>query len=665
MEDIRRQIEQLRREIEEHNHRYYVEDQPIISDEQYDQLMRQLKQLEEQYPEFISPHSPTQRVGGQVQKGFTPVEHLVPMLSLGNVFSEAELHDFHRRVSSLLGDETVEYVVEPKIDGLAISLLYEDGLFVRGATRGDGSTGEDITQNLKTVGSIPLKLRQPVKRLEVRGEAYMPKEAFVKLNNQREEQGQPLFANPRNAAAGSLRQLDPRITASRQLSTFIYAVGYVEGQAPANHADTLAWLRELGFRVNPEYAVFKDMVEVQKYIAHWQQKRFDLPYAIDGMVIKVNSLRQQQQLGFTAKSPRWATAYKFPAEKAVTKVEDIHISVGRTGVLTPTAILTPVTVAGSTVSRAVLHNEDIIKAKDIKIGDTVVVHKAGDIIPEIVEVIKEKRTGAERDFVFPHKCPQCDTPVVRPEGEVAVRCPNATCPGRNREGIFHFVSRGAMDIAGLGPAVVTQLLDNGLIKDAADLYQLEYQDLIKLERFGPKSAQNLLQAIEESKHRPLGQLIFALGIRHVGQTAAKKLANHFKSLDSFMAATSEQLLNVPEIGPKIADSIIQWLSQPGNRNFVNRLVQAGINTKNDEIKDIMSMPLNGKTFVLTGTLAGFTRQQAQQAIEALGGKVTGSVSKKTDYLVAGENPGSKYNKAEKLGVQILDETAFKELLKQQ
>lgn len=660
-----RQIEELRREIEEHNYQYYVLDQPVISDDQYDRLMRQLIQLEEQYPQLITPYSPTQRVGGQVQGGFTAVEHLVPMLSLSNVFSEAELQDFHRRVQSILGDEPVEYVVEPKIDGLAISLVYENGLLVRGATRGDGTTGEDISQNLKTVASIPLKLRQPVERLEVRGEAYMPKGAFVKLNEQREEQGQPLFANPRNAAAGSLRQLDPRVTASRQLSAFIYAVGYLEGQVISHHGEALEWLKELGFKVNPETAVFDNIEDVQKYIASWQQKRFALPYAIDGMVVKVNSLQQQRLLGFTAKSPRWAAAYKFPAEKATTKVEDIGINVGRTGVLTPTAFLTPVTVAGSTVSRAVLHNEDIIKQKDIKIGDTVVVHKAGDIIPEIVEVITEERTGTERDFVFPQKCPQCDTPVVRAEGEVATRCPNVTCPGRNREGIFHFVSRGAMDIEGLGPAVVTQLLDTGLINDAADLYNLKYQDVVKLERFADKSAQNLLNAIEQSKQRSLSQLIFALGIRHVGQTAAKKLADHFNSLEALMVASQEELLTVPEIGPKMAESVIHWFSQPNNKNFVNRLVEAGINTKNDETKSLAPMPLTGKTFILTGTLSEFTRQQAQQAIEDLGGKVTSSVSKKTDYVVAGDNPGSKYNKAEKLGVLILDEVAFKILLQKQ
>jgi DNA ligase (NAD+) len=663
-EDVRQRVVGLRSEIEEHNYFYYVLDNPKITDEKYDALMRQLIELEQQYPELVTPDSPTQRVGGEVQQGFKPVKHLLPMLSLGNAFSEGDLRDFDRRVRSIIGDEELEYVVELKIDGLAISLIYEDGKLVRGATRGDGETGEDITQNLRTVGSIPLKLRQPVSRLEVRGEAFMPKDAFASLNARREESGQQLFANPRNAAAGSLRQLDAKVTASRQLSTFIYAIGHLEGQEITSHAQALEWLKELGFRVNPNIRVFNSIDQVITYIETWYDQRFDLPYAIDGMVIKVNQLGQQQRLGFTAKSPRWATAYKFPAEKAITKVEDIRISVGRTGVLTPTAYLTSVTVAGSTVSRAVLHNEDIIKLKDIKIGDTVVLHKAGDVIPEIVEVLPDKRTGAERDFVFPDKCPECGTAVTRVEGEVATRCPNLHCPARNREGIFHFVSRAAMDIEGLGPAVVTQLLASGLIKDAADLYSLSYEDVINLERFGQKSAQNLLNSIEISKKRPLGQLIFALGIRHVGQTAAKKLADHFKSLDALAQAKDEELVNIPEVGPKMAQSIVHWFSQEANQLLIKNLIQAGINTKSEETTSLENQPLAGKTFVLTGTLADFSRQQAQAAIEELGGKVASSVSKKTDYVVVGENPGSKQDKAQKLGVPILAEEEFKKLLEE-
>ncbi|MBM7854272.1 DNA ligase (NAD+) [Desulfohalotomaculum tongense] len=660
--DVRKEVEELRREIEEHNYNYYVLDSPTIPDEQYDWMMRRLIQLEEQYPQLATPDSPSRRVGGRVQEGFKPVKHLVPMLSLGNTFNEDELKDFHRRVRSALNDQPVEYVVELKIDGLAISLLYENGRLVRGATRGDGETGEDITENLKTVGSIPLKLRQPVPRLEVRGEAYMPKEAFAKLNAQREERGEPLFANPRNAAAGSLRQLDPKVTAGRHLSTFIYGIGHLEGPEMDSHAEALQWLKELGFRINPHIKVFKTISGVIDYLNTWLEKRFQLPYVIDGMVIKVNSLAQQRRLGFTAKSPRWATAFKFPAEKAKTKVEDIKISVGRTGVLTPTAYLTPVEVAGSTVSRAVLHNEDIIKKKNIKIGDTVVIHKAGDVIPEVVEVLTEKRTGRERDFIYPEKCPECGTKVVREEGEAAVRCPNPYCPARTREGIFHFVSRAAMDIDGLGPAVITQLLRAGLIHDAGDLYSLKFDDLIKLERIGEKSARNLLNAIADSKQRPLGQLIFALGIRHVGQTAAKKLAKHFGSLEKLALATEEELVAVPEVGPKMAESIVRWFNRENNIKLLKKLISAGVNTKNVETKKAVNNSLAGKSFVLTGTLKNYTRKEAKEVIEERGGRVVSSVSKKTDYVLAGENPGSKLEKAQQLGVEVIDEEKFKELL---
>ncbi len=660
--EVPEQIAELRRQIEEHNYHYYVEDNPQITDEQYDRLMRQLIELEEKYPELITPDSPSQRVGGKVQKGFTPVKHLGVMLSLSNAFDEGELHDFDRRVRSVLGEQPVEYVVEPKIDGLAISLIYENGILVRGATRGDGETGEDITQNLKTVGSVPLHLKENIPLLEVRGEAYMPKAAFAKLNQLREENGEPLFANPRNAAAGSLRQLDPKVTAGRQLSTFIYALGSVKGHEVKTHSGALTWLKELGFRVNPEIKIFADISSVIEYIHSWQDKRYQLPYAIDGMVIKVNALAQQNILGTTAKSPRWAIAFKFPAEKAITKVKDIKISVGRTGVLTPTAYLHPVTVAGSTVSRAVLHNADIIKKKDIKIGDTVVVHKAGDVIPEIVEVLPEERTGQEVEFIFPEKCPECGAAIIRPEGEAAHRCTNNDCPARSRENIFHFVSRGAMDIEGLGPAVVTQLLQNNLIKDAADLYRLNFSDLINLPRFGQKSAANLLNSIEASKKRPLGQLIFALGIRHVGQTAAKKLAEHFRSLEALANAAEEELLAVPEIGPKMAESIVRWFRQPENINFTNKLKQAGVAAESGEPNKPKSSRLAGKTFVLTGTLADFTRDEAKALIEEQGGKVLSGVSKKTSYVVVGENPGSKYEKAKQLGIEVLNEVQFKNLI---
>lgn len=661
--DVQRQIGELRQEIQDHDYKYYVLDNPAITDEQYDRLMKQLIQLESQYPQLITPDSPSQRVGGEVQQGFNSVKHLIPMLSLGNAFNQGELRDFDRRVRTAMGDEPVQYVVELKIDGLAVSLVYENGIFIRGATRGDGESGEDITENLKTVGSIPLKLRNTVPKLEVRGEAYMSKEAFAKLNAAREEAGEMLFANPRNAAAGSLRQLDPKITANRQLSIYIYGIGYMEGEEqPQYHAGGLIWLRDLGFRINENLKVFEDINGVIEYVETWQNRRFDLPYAIDGLVIKVNSLNQQQRLGFTAKNPRWAVAYKFPAEKAVTTVEDIRVSVGRTGVLTPTAYLTPVTVAGSTVSRAVLHNEDIIKKKDIKIGDRVVVHKAGDVIPEIVEVLPDQRTGQEREFIYPQQCPECGTPVVRLPGEAAIKCLNEVCPARSRENIFHFVSRGAMNIDGLGPAVVTQLLSAGLISNAADLYRLNYEDLLNLERFGSKSAQNLLLAIEDSKKRSLGQLIFALGIRHVGQTVAKKLADHFGTLERLTRASFDELTSIPEVGSKMAESIVSWFSQQSNINVVNMLMSAGVNTVNEETTSLAGNKLAGKTFVITGTLKDFTRQEAQRAIEKQGGKVTSSVSKNTDYVVVGESPGSKYEKAQKLGISILQEGDFKNLL---
>ncbi|MTI80136.1 MAG: NAD-dependent DNA ligase LigA [Firmicutes bacterium] len=661
-ENIHREVEELRQQLEEHNYNYYVLDNPTISDEQYDKMMRHLIQLEEEYPQLATVDSPSQRVGGHVQQGFKPAKHLVPMLSLGNAFNEGELHDFDRRVRSILGDQLVEYVVELKIDGLAISLLYQNGRLVRGATRGDGETGEDITENLRTVGSIPLKLRHTVEQLEVRGEAYMPKEAFAKLNAHREETGEVLFANPRNAAAGSLRQLDPKVTAKRSLSTFIYAIGNVQGQAITSHVEGLNWLKELGFRINPNIKTFSDISEVIDYVNTWSEKRFELPYVIDGLVIKVNSLAQQQELGYTAKSPRWATAYKFPAEKAQTTVEDIRISVGRTGVLTPTAYLKPVKVAGSTVSRAVLHNEDIIKQKNIRIGDSVVIHKAGDIIPEVVEVLQEKRTGSERDFVYPEQCPECGTKVVREEGEAATRCPNLHCPARSREGIFHFVSRSAMDIDGLGPAVVTQLLQAELIKDASDLYNLKFEDLISLERIGDKSAQNLLKAINDSKNRPLSQLIFALGIRHVGQTAAKTLASHFRSVNKLAQATEEDLVSIPEVGPKMAESIVNWFGQKSNINLLNKLLSAGVNAEIVENVEPENNSLSGKTFVLTGTMESFSRNEAKEVIEARGGRVSSSVSKKTDYVVAGEKSGSKLQKAQQLGVAIVDEEEFKKIL---
>ncbi|MDN5292861.1 MAG: ligase [Eubacteriales bacterium] len=656
-EEARKRIEELRREIEHHDYLYYVLDRPEITDAQYDLLMQELARLEAMYPEFITPDSPTQRVGGKPAEGFATVTHRVPMLSLNNAFNEADLRDFDRRVRQLAGGEKVEYVVEPKIDGLAVSLIYENGRFVRGATRGDGEVGEDITANLRTIRSLPLRLRQPVPFLDVRGEVYMPKKEFARLNAEREEAGEPPFANPRNAAAGSVRQLDPRVTAKRELHIFVYAIGLIEGRDVATHWEGLHLLRELGLPVNPHIYLAATIDEVLDYVNGWQEKRHQLPYEIDGMVVKVNSLSLQRAMGSTAKSPRWAIAYKFPPEQALTRVEDIVISVGRTGVLTPTAVLTPVRVAGSTVSRATLHNEDIIRQKDIRIGDTVIIHKAGDVIPEVVEVVKEKRTGAEKEFHMPSRCPACGSEVVRMEGEVAWRCINSSCPAQLQEKIIHFVSRDAMNIEGLGPKLVVQLMRAGLVKDAADLYYLRYEDLVRLERMGPKSARNLLQAIERSKNASLGQLIFALGIRHVGAKAGKVLATAFRSMDRLMTASEEELMAIPEVGPKMAASIVAFFAREENRRLIERLRQAGVRMTEEETA-AGDQPLAGKTFVLTGTLSSLTRREAGELIEKLGGKVTNSVSKNTDYVVVGENPGSKYDKALALGITLLTEEEF-------
>lgn len=661
LERARERVEALRKEIEKHNYHYYVLDDPLISDAQFDKLMRELEMLEKQYPSLVTPYSPTQRVGGRPREGFTTVRHLTPMLSLANAFDDGDLRDFDRRVRQSLPGETVRYVVEPKIDGLAVSLYYEDGLLVRGATRGDGETGEDITENLKTIKSVPLRLRRTVPRLEVRGEAYMSKEAFSRLNEAREEDGEPVFANPRNAAAGTLRQLDPRVTASRRLGLFVYGIGFSEGVAPAEHAEVLELLKELGFKVNPEYKLFDGIDEVIKHCQKWQARRFDLPYAADGLVIKVNSLAQQERLGATMKSPRWAIAYKFPPEQAVSTVKNIFVRVGRTGVLTPTAELEPVRLAGTTVSRATLHNEDIIREKDIRIGDKVLVQKAGDIIPEVVAVLPEERTGKEVVWSMPGQCPSCGSRVVRAGGEAAARCTGLACPAKLHEGLIHFASRNAMDIAGLGPAVIGQLISAGLVRDPADLYVLRYEDLVPLERLGPKSAQNLLGAIEASKGNSLARLIFALGIRHVGERAAKVLAGHYGSLEALMAATEEELVNIPEVGPKIASSVTAFFAGRQNREVIEKLIRAGVNTREERESDAGRKPLAGKVFVITGTLAGFSRQEARELVERLGGKVSSSVSRNTDYVVVGEKPGSKYEKALSLGVPVLNEEEFKEI----
>ncbi|WP_176560367.1 NAD-dependent DNA ligase LigA [Brevibacillus dissolubilis] len=658
-------IKELRETIEKHNRLYHVEDNPQITDQEYDQLVRDLKSLEERFPELITPDSPTQRVGGEPLPFFVKVEHKTPMLSLGNAFGADDLRDFDRRVRQGLGNQTVRYVCELKIDGLAVSLRYENGLFVRGATRGDGSVGEDITQNLKTIRTIPLRLARPV-TIEVRGEAYMSKQAFEKLNKERAEKGEALFANPRNSAAGSLRQLDPKIAASRQLDIFVYGIGEVEGERIESHSEGLNTLEELGFAVNKERRVFDDIEELISFVETWTEKRPTLPYEIDGMVIKVDSYAQQQELGFTAKSPRWATAYKFPAEEAVTQLIDIELSVGRTGVVTPTAILNPVSLAGTTVKRASLHNEDIIREKGLMIGDHVVVKKAGDIIPEIVNVLPERRTGEERPFEMPTECPDCGSELVRLEDEVALRCLNTDCPAIIREGLAHFVSRTAMNIEGLGEKVVAQLFAEGFIKSVADLYYLHdrREDLLKLERMGEKSVDNMLASIEASKDNSVERLIFGLGIRLVGAKAAKVLAEEFGHLDKIMEATEEQLIQIDEIGPKMADSIVAYFQLEQVKDLIEHFRQAGVNFeyKGLRVEAGADLPLSGKVAVVTGTLASMSRGEAEEKLTLLGAKVTGSVSKKTDLLVAGEKAGSKLEKAEKLGIKIMDEEAFLKLL---
>jgi len=665
--DPRQRVEELRRIIEYHNYRYYVLDKPEISDAEYDALMRELERLEEAHPELVTPDSPTQRVGGEPLEAFATVEHPIPLLSLANAFTEEELFHFDRRVRELTGEAKVEYVLELKIDGLAVALTYEGGIFVRGATRGDGYRGEDITANLKTIRSLPLRLQgEYPPLLEVRGEVFMPVAAYRRLNAEREARGEEPFANPRNAAAGSVRQLDPRIAASRSLDIFVYGIGIARGREFHTHSEVLAFLQEAGFKVNGHYVLCQGIEEVLAAVRRWDpQRRRDLPYEIDGLVIKVNSLALQERLGATAKSPRWAIAYKFPAEQAVTTVKDIIVSVGRTGVLTPTAVLEPVRLAGTTVGRAALHNLDYIREKDIRLGDRVVVQKAGDIIPEVVAVLPEARTGEEKEFQMPERCPACGAEVVRLPGEAAHRCTGLACPAQLQEGLLHFASRDAMAIDGLGPALIRQLVERGLVKNPADLYRLTREDLVGLERMGEKSAANLLAAIEASKKRPWDRLLFGLGIRYVGSRMAQLLAGHYPSLRALMAAGEEELTAIPEIGPKVAASIVRFFAEPQNQAVIAALEKAGVNTggKGEE-REAGPKPLAGKAFVLTGTLARFTRSEAKELLESLGAQVRGSVSAKTDYVVVGANPGSKLTRARELGIPVLTEEEFEKLLAQ-
>lgn len=648
-------VEKLRNTLNQYNYEYHVLDQPSVPDAEYDKLLHELVQLEEQNPELITPDSPTQRVGGQAIDLFEKVVHSSPMLSLGNAFNEGDLRDFDKRIRQDVND--VSYVCELKIDGLAVSLHYENGLFVKGATRGDGTVGEDITHNLKTIKAIPLKLTEPVS-LEARGEAFMPKASFEKVNELREKNGEELFANPRNAAAGSLRQLDPKIVAKRELSFFVYGFPTVEEFEIQKHSEALDYLQKLGFKTNTHRKTCYSIEEVLEYIEEWKEKRPSLPYEIDGIVIKVDEFSTQRKLGTTAKVPRWAIAYKFPAEEVVTKLVDIELSVGRTGVVTPTAILEPVRVAGTVVKRASLHNEDLIKEKDIRIGDTVVIRKAGDIIPEVVNVLLEKRTGEEQPFSMPTHCPSCEHELVRIQGEVALRCVNPFCPSQIREGLIHFASRDAMNIEGLGERVVAQLFDANLISTFTDLYKLTKEQLLSLERFGEKSAEKLISAIQSSKENSLEKLLFGLGIRHVGSKAAKTLSQHFQTIDALMDATVEDLTSVNEIGEKMAQSIKDYFDQEEVIEMISTFKALGVNTQYTgiQIENIdQNSPFAGKTVVLTGKLEQMTRSEAKKQLEALGAKVAGSVSKSTDLVIAGEAAGSKLDAARKLNIEVWDE----------
>lgn len=656
-----KRIEELINLINYHNDKYYNQDSPEIEDFEYDNLMKELIKLEEENPELKRNDSPSNRVGGKPLDKFEQVVHKIPMLSLSNGYSWEDLKDFDSRVRDAVGQD-VEYVVEFKIDGLSVGLNYNNGIFENGATRGNGTVGEDITKNLMTIKNIPLNIDEK-DELTVRGEVYISKKDFEAINKIQEEQDQPLYANPRNLAAGSLRQLDSKLTAKRPLDIFIFNLEDMSSKQFKTHSESLEYLKTLGFSVSPDFKVFKTMDEVIEHIKYWTDHREDLEFGIDGMVIKVNNLAQREQMGYTAKSPRWAIAYKFPAERKETKLLDIVVEVGRTGTITPTAVLEPIRLAGTTVSRATLHNEDYINEKDIKINDTVLVQKAGDIIPQVVEVIKEKRTGDEITFNMPKECPVCGEPTVRLEGEAAVKCINISCPAQIRRGIIHFASREAMDIDGLGESIITLLLKEGLIKDISDLYYLKKEQISVLERMGDKSATNLINAIEKSKENDLWRFINGLGIKLIGTKAAKILANEFKDLDKLMNATESELINLEEFGQTMADSVVEFFKEEKNLSVIEKLKTAGVNTKliESEGEDIPKI-FDKMKIVLTGTLPTLKRNDAKEMIEKRGGKATSSVSKSTSFVLAGEEAGSKLTKANDLGIKVIDEEKFLQLI---
>lgn len=656
-EKAKQRAEELRGILQYHSHKYYVEDSPEIDDYEYDMLLRELSGIEEEYPDLVTPDSPTQRVGGEAVSSFTEVRHAVPMESLQDAFSFKEIKDFEERVR-----ETIEhpaYCIEPKIDGLSVSLEYENGMFMRGSTRGDGTVGEDVTENLRTIPSIPLKLTEPLEYLEVRGEVYMPKESFARLREQQELNGEKLFKNPRNAAAGALRQKDPKVTASRGLAIFVFNIQQIRGAKLTRHKDSLDYLKTLGFRTIPFYRVVESAEEIIEELGRIRELRGTLAYDIDGAVVKVNDFADRGELGSTSKFPKWAIAYKYPPEEKETALLDIEINVGRTGVLTPTGVFEPVQLAGTTVSRAVLHNEDFIAEKDIRIGDTVVIRKAGDIIPEVVSVVRHAE-GSE-PFAMPGACPSCGEPVFREEGEAAVRCNNTDCPAQLLRNLIHFASRDAMDIEGLGPAIIEQLIGTGLVSSPADLYRLRAEDVAEIERMGEKSAQNLMDSLEKSRHNELSRLIFALGIRHIGQKAAKLLARRFGSMEAIRAASEEEIAAIDGFGGIMAKSVHNYFALEETSRLLERLAAAGVApTEEAQAED---RRFEGLTFVLTGTLPRRTRSEAQKLIESFGGKAAGSVSKKTSYVLAGAEAGSKLAKAQQLGIPVISEEQFDEMIR--
>ena len=658
-----RRVAVLRKEIEEHNRRYYQEAAPTISDREYDRLYRELVDLEERFPQIATPGSPTHRVGGEPLKAFSQITHRVPMLSLDNTYSEEEVGAFYRRIEKLLPNEKIPVVVEPKVDGVAVSLLYEKGRLQYAATRGDGTTGDDITQNIRTIGSVPQELKSDAPRLlEVRGEVFMTKEGFAKLNAERSEEGLPVFANPRNSAAGSLKQLDPTITAKRPLGAIFYGTGAVEGIELTHHSKLFALLKKLGLPCSERWWPASSLEEILHAIRELEKIRHDFVYETDGAVVKVDTFAQRESLGMTAKSPRWAMAFKYEAEQAETKLLDILIQVGRTGVLTPVAALEPVVVSGSRVARATLHNEEEIARKDIRIGDRVVIAKAGEVIPAVVSVRSDLRKGSERKFRMPTKCPICGSKVVKEEGQVAVRCVNAQCPAQLKRRVEHFASRGALDIEGFGEAMVEQLVENKLVREVSDIYRLTTAELRGLERMGEKSVSNLLAAIEQSKKQPLWRLLFGLGILHVGVSAARALAHYFPNLDALMKATPEELQRIPDVGAVVGASIFQFFQEPGNREMIEKLRRAGLRlTSEPKAASTNDSKIKGTTWVITGTLSQPRDEIAEQIIQH-GGKVSGSVSKKTSFVLAGEEAGSKLEKARKLGLKIIGEKEFRTML---